>query len=141
VLRGIVNCTDRVVNKYPNVFEYLKLGLKDETSQDLKFCFDECFQFIENHLKNGNSVLIHCMAGKSRSVSIVLAFLIYKKWTLQEALKLVLKKRSNISPNLGFFSQLIEYEKQILGENSINLEQYGKVIAFIQKPSAKNKGY
>lgn len=57
---------------------------------------------------NGQSVLVHCEQGKSRSASIVIAYLIlYHKYSFQNALQHVKKSRDIASPNIGNYIQFI----------------------------------
>jgi atypical dual specificity phosphatase len=54
---------------------------------------------------------------------MVLAYLICsEKMTLKEAYHLVTSKRPIARPNKGFLRQLIEFEKQIYGNNSLTEE-------------------
>lgn len=51
---------------------------------------------------------VHCRAGKSRSVTVVLAYLIHShRWALNKAYAYVLERRKGISPNIGFMSELL----------------------------------
>ncbi|CAD2217015.1 protein-tyrosine phosphatase [Angomonas deanei] len=66
-------------------------------------------------------VLVHCQKGKSRSATIVLAYLISRNgWTLNEALDYVKAKRPCIEPNIGFLGAL-----HVL-EDSVSTEQRSK---------------
>ncbi|PWN37451.1 phosphatases II [Meira miltonrushii] len=57
------------------------------------------------------TVLVHCHAGISRSVAIVLAYLMHmRKISVQDALNLVRSRRSIADPNSGFMHQLELYE-------------------------------
>ncbi|ETO30989.1 hypothetical protein RFI_06132 [Reticulomyxa filosa] len=59
--------------------------------------------------------LVHCNAGQSRSVSVVLAFYIsYCQMSLKDAYTKVKSVKSDIGPNIGFMSQLCELEKATL---------------------------
>ena len=50
---------------------------------------------------------MHCMAGVSRSATLVIAYIMKKyKMSLDEAKKLVEAKRPFINPNPGFIKQL-----------------------------------
>lgn len=63
-------------------------------------------------------VLIHCVAGISRSPSFVIAYLIkYQHMTLYDAYNHVLKRR-NIMPNPCFMRNLMAYEQEVLGLNT-----------------------
>jgi len=51
------------------------------------------------------------MAGKSRSSTIIIAYLIKeRKMTFEEAFNYVKEKRIKIQPNKGFIKQLLEFE-------------------------------
>ena len=69
--------------------------------------FDNAFQFIETHIENGK-VLVHCHAGISRSVSMVIYYL-SKKMNMHpiDASKIVRKKRVIADPYSGFMSEII----------------------------------
>jgi len=58
-------------------FNYLHIQAYDDESQDIKQYFEMSNEFIKKCLNEGGKVLIHCMVGRSRSVSICMAFLIY----------------------------------------------------------------
>jgi protein-tyrosine phosphatase len=80
----------------------------------------------------GKTVAVHCYAGLSRSVAIVLAYMIYKGMSLVEATRLVSSLRP-INVNIGFVAQLQEYEKRLVekrkpGQNAGG-EQESKVCA------------
>ena len=57
---------------------YLYLPADDHESFDISKYFDEAAEFIEGKGKKTN-VLVHCMAGISRSVTLVLAYLMKKQ--------------------------------------------------------------
>lgn len=66
---------------------------------------------------------VHCKAGKSRSVTAVMAYLIHANhWTLSRAYTFVLERRKGISPNIGFVSELMNFEEQELGGKSIGVQ-------------------
>ena len=61
---------------FPEKFKYLHIPAYDDTTQDIKQYFAKTNTFISDVLLEGGKILIHCMVGRSRSVSIFLAFLI-----------------------------------------------------------------
>ena len=63
--------------------------------------------------RNDNSViLIHCMAGISRSVTLTIAYIMaFFNLSMQDAYQYVKDKRPAISPNLNFMGQLVEFER------------------------------
>ena len=59
-------------------------------------------------------ILIHCMAGVSRSVTLTIAYLMYRyRMSMQSAYQFVKEKRPAISPNLNFMGQLVEFEREL----------------------------
>lgn len=59
-------------------------------------------------------ILVHCAMGRSRSATLVLAYLmIHKNMTLVDAIQQVAKNRC-VLPNRGFLKQLRELDKQLL---------------------------
>jgi len=71
------------------------------------------YHFINNAIEQKQNVLIHCMAGVSRSVSLVVYYLM-KKYHLDyvTAIKLVRTKREIANPNDSFKHQLKKYENK-----------------------------
>lgn len=62
---------------------------------------------------------MHCKAGKSRSVTAILAYLIsVEKWRLKRAYRHVTKMRPGICPNIGFVAELMRIEDGVHGSVS-----------------------
>jgi protein-tyrosine phosphatase len=81
--------------------------------------------WVEKAREEKVGVLVHCMAGKSRSPSVVIMYLMqHHGYTLQTAFDYVTSKRNGISPNIGFFLQLLQHEKAIHGHTSMNPDEY-----------------
>ncbi|MCP9261177.1 Dual specificity protein phosphatase 14 [Dirofilaria immitis] len=78
---------------------------------------------IEAVIANGGAVLVHCIAGVSRSATICLAFLTkYRCQSLRDAYFLMLSKRPLVRPNIGFWKQLIQFEQEVKhGQASVKL--------------------
>lgn len=62
---------------FPDKFNYLHIQAYDDETQNLAPFFQKTNQFITNVLTQRGKLLIHCMVGRSRSVSIFIAFLIH----------------------------------------------------------------
>ncbi|CAO2838427.1 unnamed protein product [Amaranthus hypochondriacus] len=102
---------------HPRDFTYKVIEVADSEDIDLAQYFDECIDFIDEAKNSGDGVLVHCFAGRSRSVTIVLAYLIKKRgMTLSQALEYVRSKRPQASPNGGFIRQLENYEQILRGK-------------------------
>lgn len=88
------------------ISKYLYLDIEDYENFNISKYFDQTFGFIEEARKSSN-VLIHCHIGASRSVAIVIAYLIRKyNYSLPQIYALIKRKRSKIEPNPGFIKQL-----------------------------------
>jgi hypothetical protein len=97
-------------------YGYMHIQANDHTQERFGPYFEQACDYIENALKEGGKVLIHCAAGISRSATILLAYLIHsRRWTLQKAFEFVRDKRYIIHPNKAFVSELRDWEKKCLG--------------------------
>lgn len=98
----------------PNTIQrYLYINLMDHSKQDLLSHFETSNEFIETALKNPtNKVYVHCVAGVSRSATIVIAYVMKSRcMNFHEARDLVHLKRRVIDPNEGFVCQLMLYHQ------------------------------
>lgn len=74
--------------------------------------FPAATHFIHHHLQQGHSVLSQCHAGISRSVTMVLAYLVeYQKLSLAQAYHLVSSKHPGAYPHPALIASLIEHYK------------------------------
>lgn len=98
---------------FPDDFSYCVLGIDDLVWQKLDAYVDVSNEFLEKALATTNGkVLIHCRAGRSRSVALCAAFLITRRgMSLDEAWEAIREARPCARPNLGFWDQLRKIEK------------------------------
>ncbi|XP_055706125.1 dual specificity protein phosphatase 15 isoform X2 [Phlebotomus papatasi] len=103
---------------------YLCVMAADTPDQNLAQYFSVCNDFIHAaRLREGN-VLIHCLAGMSRSVTVAVAYIMsVTPLTWREALKVVRAGRAVANPNLGFQNQLQEFESAKLSEERKRLKE------------------
>ena len=95
---------------FPTDFNYLVVNALDTENTDLTKNFEKTNRFIEEAYENNEKVLIHCMAGRSRSASIVIAFLIKTFGiTPETCIDIIKSKRDIIGPNKAFLQQLKKY--------------------------------
>lgn len=63
-------------------------------------------------------MLVHCLAGVSRSVTVTLAYLMHARaLCLNDAFSLVRQRKPDVSPNFHFMQQLHSFEGQLLKQN------------------------
>lgn len=97
----------------------LKLGLNDLPTQVLAPSLTKAFEFLEEARWSGKCCLIHCRHGVSRSVAIVLAYMVCKfHWRLIDAWNFLHARRPIAHPNHGFVQQLLDLELVVLGSHS-----------------------
>lgn len=92
-------------------FSYFQIAVEDSHEVNMLQHLPLAFSFIEEARLAQEKVLVHCHAGMSRSVTVVIAYLMkYYEHTLNSAYDFVRQKKSNISPNFSFLEQLLQFE-------------------------------
>lgn len=112
----IIGLSRSVRPRFPNDFVYLSINnLTDDSSNNITPYFGPTAQFIDNARAHNGKVLVHCWLGQSRSVSIIIAYLIKTDCIrYKEAIKLVRKTREQANPILHFIEEMKNYEKVVL---------------------------
>nr|XP_060644370.1 dual specificity protein phosphatase 22-A-like [Anolis sagrei ordinatus] len=107
---------------------YLCISASDSSNQNLIQHFKESIRFIHECRLHGGGCLIHCLAGVSRSTTLLVAYLMtVTDFGWEECLAATKAVRSYVSPNFGFQEQLQEYESTLLKEYRAWIQQeYGK---------------
>ena len=118
-MRCIVNCSNDLQNlhEHTGCSKYLRVPVDDSEDGHWPMLpyFEATNSFIEEALASDKCVLVHCLAGVSRSPTIVIAYLMgCKGLCLAQAMSLVQAKRGIIQPNKYFMEQLQQYEQQLL---------------------------
>lgn len=93
---------------------YYKCAIEDDcASDDIRLIIPQCLDFIRKAHDGGGIVFVHCLEGKSRSVCIVLAYLVYVlDWSVNDALEHVRSKRDiDIYPL--YFDQVMQMRDAI----------------------------
>jgi len=99
-------------------FTYLDIQIYDVHSEDAKRYFRITNWFIKEAWEIGGKVLVHCVAGKSRAPTFIIAYLIgVEKIKLKDGLALLREYVPEVEPNESFMQQLQEYDLEILSKN------------------------
>lgn len=78
--------------------------------------------FIDTGLASGSGVLVHCHAGKSRSCSLVLAWLMTRRrWPLNRAMEFLRRARPEAEPNAGYLAALLRLEEGLFGRQTVKV--------------------
>lgn len=128
LLKFRITCVISACRETPKVtmkgIESIKLEVQDRPHEYLAKYFDFVADKMNEVIKKNGIVLVHCVAGISRSTSCILAYLMkHKRMRLRDAHTFVKSKRSFVRPNLGFWKQLIDYEISLFGLNSVKIIQ------------------
>ncbi|CAK6449441.1 unnamed protein product [Pipistrellus nathusii] len=97
--------------------EQLRLSTIDMTGIPTLTNLQRGVQFALKYQSLGQSVYVHCKAGRSRSATMVAAYLIQVyNWTPEEAIQAIAKIRSHIYIRPGQFDILKEFHRKITAE-------------------------
>ncbi len=119
---------ENITNFYRNNnIDFLFIRIDDSPHENIYQYFDLTFSFIDKYISMNENVLVHCMAGISRSSTIILNYMLRKMYIyntlrnlcpckmVKTSLQIARHNRHFINPNEGFKMQLIskclEYEK------------------------------
>ncbi|KFK45043.1 hypothetical protein AALP_AA1G336700 [Arabis alpina] len=94
--------------QYPDLFEYQNFSITDDEDSNIESIFQEALDFINHGEEAGGKILVHCLEGRSRSTTVVLAYL-------------MLRKRAQ--PNDGFARILLNLDKKCHGKVSMEWRQ------------------
>ncbi|EXB76500.1 Dual specificity protein phosphatase 1 [Morus notabilis] len=111
-------------SQYPDLFEYRNFSISDCEDANIGSIFDEASDFIDHVEKIGGKVLVHCFEGRSRSATVVIAYLMLRKtFTLLEAWNTLKRVHRRAQPNDGFAKILSNLDKKLHGRVSIEWQQ------------------
>ena len=113
---------------------HVQVCVEDKETANLSAHFDAVADRIAREARRGGRTLVHCIAGVSRSPSLVLAYLVkHGRMSLADAYHHVRGLRPCIRPNVGFWQQLIDYEVAQRGVPTMRVEP--------STPPTKKKSY
>ncbi len=116
----VVNASREVNEPFKDKIKYHQCGIPDTEKADILGAGASSFRFIEDALTSNDSacVLVHCASGVSRSVALVIHYLMRKQGSsCNEALLLIRAVHPAAQPNQGFLSQLEALELKLAGRD------------------------
>ena len=102
----VVTCMERKI-ELPDGVDCLWCSILDDPSASIEGIIRKALPFVEDAIRKNKRVLVHCEQGVSRSVSVVVAYLMKSKSIpADEAVRTVKSFRPVARPNPGFMAQL-----------------------------------
>ena len=91
--------------------DYYHIDIQDELNYEIQRHFTVTNQILKTHLERKQNILVHCVAGVSRSPTLVAAYLLSIGWmdSASKVLQYLQQSRKMIDPNEGFVLQLATY--------------------------------
>lgn len=91
--------------------EQKTIRVADDFDAPIQVHLDGAVAFITSALRKKGRVYVHCNMGRSRSATVVTAFLMrYFRVSLRCAYLFLMERRHCSALNLGFFARLVEFE-------------------------------
>ena len=122
----ILNVADDVPNYHPDNFTYINLGVSD-MGQDagISRVFDKAFKDLDEiMIQKEARVLVHCAAGRNRSATIIIAYIMHRETaSLKKALNTVTKKR-RVFIMRDNRSELMDLELKLNGKNTVQMSDF-----------------
>lgn len=116
-IRAVVNTCEEYAGPEP---EYAKLGIEQLRIPTTDFTHPRladvrrAVEFVQDHVRQGEGVYIHCKAGRARSATVALCWLIrYRQMTPAEAQSHLLAARPHVNPHIDRRPVVAEFVRQL----------------------------
>ncbi|KAE8721366.1 Dual specificity protein phosphatase PHS1 [Hibiscus syriacus] len=111
-------------SQYNDLFEYKNFSIYDNVDSNISSIFEEVCDFIDHVEQIGGRVLVHCFEGKSRTATVMIAYLMLRKnLTLLEAWNSLKRAHRRAQPNDGFARILLDLDRKLQGKVSMEWHQ------------------
>ena len=120
-VRGVVNTCEEycgpIVEYERHGIEQLRIPTTDFTHPKLEDV-QEAVEFVQRHVEHNDTVYIHCKAGRARSATVAICWLMkYRGMTMDEGQAKLLECRGHVNPRLTERPVVIEYAKQLANDS------------------------
>ncbi len=122
-IKIIVNISNSRYREYEDI-QYHQIDIEDDKDVSIHPYFDFVNQLIEKNKEK--NILIHCMNSVSRSVTLVLQYLMQRRSLKDSYLYLISKREQYTRPNRGFLKQLFEKEKELYQIQTMKYQNFNK---------------
>ena len=115
---------------------FLRCSCEDSLTADLTPVLERALPFIQRALDANRRILVHCMAGQSRSAAVVVAHMVIagaegaRAVTVQDALQAVRQARPLVQPNPNFMRQLQSFSARWRAAAAVPAGADGDMPAF-----------
>jgi len=128
-IKKLKNPQDWIVktSTLPTGVDYFKIPLDDGFPIPREH-IDKAVTWVKGRWSEDKTVLVHCCAGESRSVAIVLCCLIAKGHDLDEAFNMIRKKRAGSNPHPALLKSVVDYYLNVKKENKEHASRIGEEV-------------
>ncbi|GFW35887.1 dual specificity protein phosphatase 14 [Trichonephila clavipes] len=118
----VINCSMTTPTYCTSNIKYIPIMVEDNEKSDIRRYFEEVLNIIKEEYEEGGKTLVYCVAGISRSATLCIAYLMkHNNMTLRNAFRHLKSRRRIIRPNNGFFRQLIDFERSLYNETTVQM--------------------
>jgi len=103
----IINCCNDFTHNHNEKYIIENYPIDDGVGASIDMYLDLIADSIHNHLSNQKKIYVHCVHGRSRSVSILIYYLMkYDNMTFDQAHTYLISIRPIILPNTNFVDEI-----------------------------------
>jgi len=126
----ILNCTREIdcpQDIRSRLVGFKRIAIQDKNSETILGLIQNSNHYVEEALSDPKSVLfVHCREGRSRSVSFLCAYLMWKeRIAFLSALADIRSKRHIVLPNNKFYAELERFDKEVLDDRKGDQQRFG----------------
>jgi atypical dual specificity phosphatase len=122
-VRAVVNTCEEYAGPES---EYRRLGIEQFRMPTTDFTHPKladvraAVEFVEDHVRRGDTVYIHCKAGRARSATVAICWLIkYRGMSPQQAQKHLLAARGHVNPKV-YARPVVDQFVDAIGQTSLS---------------------